>query len=86
MAAEIKPVSPRSNENRFNSTKKPELMSKLDGCNDDVSAKKLSPKKIFTSIRFFLFSFFIVYIFVFRRSYQYTADSSWPSKATVSFL
>lgn len=37
MAAEIKPVSPRSNENRFNSTKKPELLSKLDGCNDDVS-------------------------------------------------
>lgn len=37
MAAEIKPVSPRSNENRFNSTKKPELLSKLEGCNDDVS-------------------------------------------------
>lgn len=37
MAAEIKPVSPRSNENRFNSTKKPELLSKLDGMNDDVS-------------------------------------------------
>lgn len=37
MAAEIKPVSPRHNENRFNSTKKPELLSKIDGCNDDVS-------------------------------------------------
>lgn len=37
MAAEIKPVSPRSNENRFNSTKKPELLSKLEGSPDDVS-------------------------------------------------
>lgn len=37
MAAEIKPVSPRSNENRFNSSKKPELLSKLEGNPDDVS-------------------------------------------------
>lgn len=52
MAAEIKPVSPRSNENRFNSSKKPELLSKLDGCNDDVSINFLFKRHKHTHITF----------------------------------
>lgn len=36
MAAEIKPA-PANPSDRFNSTKKPVLLSKLEGCNDDVN-------------------------------------------------
>ncbi|XP_055389387.1 WD repeat and FYVE domain-containing protein 2 [Condylostylus longicornis] len=43
MAAEIKPA-PRSNNDRFNSTKKPELLSKLEGNNYDVNAARLIPE------------------------------------------
>lgn len=36
MAAEIKPPTANPSD-RFNSTKKPVLLSKLEGCNDDVN-------------------------------------------------
>lgn len=42
MAAEIKPA-PRSANDRFCTTRKPELLSKLDGNNDDVNAAVLIP-------------------------------------------
>lgn len=42
MAAEIKPA-PRNANDRFSTTKKPELLSKLEGCNDDVNAAVLIP-------------------------------------------
>ncbi|CAD7086166.1 unnamed protein product [Hermetia illucens] len=42
MAAEIKPA-PRNANNRFSTTKKPELQSKLEGSNDDVNAAILIP-------------------------------------------
>lgn len=42
MAAEIKPA-PRSGNDRFSTTKKPELLSKLEGCNDDVNDAVLIP-------------------------------------------
>lgn len=42
MAAEIKPAQ-RSNNDRFLSTKKPELLSKLEGSGDDVNAAILIP-------------------------------------------
>lgn len=42
MAAEIKPA-PRSANDRFSTTKKPELLSKLEGSNDDVNAAVLIP-------------------------------------------
>lgn len=41
MAAEIKPGQ-RSNNDRF-STKKPELLSKLEGTSDDINAALLIP-------------------------------------------
>lgn len=42
MAAEIKPA-PSSNSNKFSSTKKPVLLSKLEGCSDDVNAAVIIP-------------------------------------------
>lgn len=42
MAAEIKPA-PRSGNDRFSTTKKPELLSKLDDYNDDVNAAVFIP-------------------------------------------
>lgn len=42
MAAEIKPAQ-RSNNDRFNTSKKPELLSKLEGSSDDVNAAILIP-------------------------------------------
>ncbi|XP_044726512.1 WD repeat and FYVE domain-containing protein 2 [Chrysoperla carnea] len=42
MAAEIKPASRPAN-NRFSTTKKPALLSKLEGCNDDINAAVLIP-------------------------------------------
>lgn len=41
MAAEIKPA-PQTND-KFCTTKKPVLLSKLDGCNDEVNAAVLIP-------------------------------------------
>lgn len=41
MAAEIKPAT-QSND-RFCTTKKPVLLAKLDGCNDEVNAAVLIP-------------------------------------------
>lgn len=42
MAAEIKPA-PRNGNERFSTTKKPELLSKLEGTVDDVNAAILIP-------------------------------------------
>jgi hypothetical protein len=42
MAAEIKPAAASSSD-KFSSTKKPVLLSKLEGCNDDVSAAIIIP-------------------------------------------
>ncbi|KAJ9583262.1 hypothetical protein L9F63_022395 [Diploptera punctata] len=42
MAAEIKPATASSSD-RFSSTKKPVLLSKLEGCNDDVNAAIIIP-------------------------------------------
>jgi hypothetical protein len=42
MAAEIKPVTASIND-KFSSTKKPELLSKLEGCNDDINAAIIIP-------------------------------------------
>jgi len=42
MAAEIKPA-PRNSNDRFSTTKKPELLSKLEGYNDDVNGAILIP-------------------------------------------
>lgn len=44
MAAEIKPAV-RSSNDRFSTTKKPELLSKLEGSNDDVNAAVLIPRE-----------------------------------------
>lgn len=41
MAAEIKPAT-QSND-RFCTTKKPALLAKLEGCNDEVNAAVLIP-------------------------------------------
>nr|CAD7444446.1 unnamed protein product [Timema bartmani] len=41
MAAEIKPAT--GTNDKFNSTKKPILLSKLEGCNDDVNAAIIIP-------------------------------------------
>lgn len=41
MAAEIKPAA-GANE-KFNSTKKPVLLSKLEGCSDDINAAIIIP-------------------------------------------
>lgn len=42
MAAEIKPATKSSND-KFCTTKKPALLAKLDGCNDDINAAVLIP-------------------------------------------
>jgi len=42
MAAEIKPATSSSSD-KFSSTKKPVLLSKLEGCNDDVNAAIIIP-------------------------------------------
>lgn len=42
MAAEIKPA-PRNANDRFSTTNKPELLSKLEGSTDDVNAAVLIP-------------------------------------------
>lgn len=42
MAAEIKPA-PRNANDRFSTTSKPELLSKLEGSNDDVNAAIFIP-------------------------------------------
>lgn len=42
MAAEIKPATKPSND-KFCTTKKPALLAKLDGCNDDINAAVLIP-------------------------------------------
>lgn len=42
MAAEIKPA-PRTPNDRFCTTKKPTLLSKLEGCTDDVNAAVVIP-------------------------------------------
>lgn len=42
MAAEIKPATSNSGD-KFNSTKKPVLLSKLEGCNDDINQAILIP-------------------------------------------
>jgi hypothetical protein len=42
MAAEIKPGTASSSD-KFSSTKKPVLLSKLEGCNDDVNAAVIIP-------------------------------------------
>lgn len=42
MAAEIKPA-PRTPNDRFSTTKKPALLSKLEGCTDDVNAAVVIP-------------------------------------------
>ncbi|XP_055683714.1 WD repeat and FYVE domain-containing protein 2 [Lutzomyia longipalpis] len=43
MAAEIKPAPRSGNDQKFNTSKKPELLSKLEGCGDDVNAACLIP-------------------------------------------
>uniref|UniRef100_T1GDU4 Uncharacterized protein n=1 Tax=Megaselia scalaris TaxID=36166 RepID=T1GDU4_MEGSC len=42
MAAEIKPAVSKAND-RFNTSKKPELLSKLEGSADDVNAALMIP-------------------------------------------
>jgi WD repeat and FYVE domain-containing protein 2 len=42
MAAEIKPA-PRNANDRFSTTKKPELLSKLEGMNEDINQAILIP-------------------------------------------
>lgn len=42
MAAEIKPATKSTND-KFCTTKKPALLAKLDGCNDDINAAVLIP-------------------------------------------
>ncbi|XP_075225365.1 WD repeat and FYVE domain-containing protein 2-like [Lycorma delicatula] len=42
MAAEIKPATSNSGD-KFNSTKKPVLLSKLEGCNDDINQAIIIP-------------------------------------------
>lgn len=42
MAAEIK-AAPRSANDRFSTTKKPELLNKLEGSNDDINSAILIP-------------------------------------------
>lgn len=43
MAAEIKPA-PGINQDKFSSNSKPILLSKLEGCNDDVNAAVIIPR------------------------------------------
>lgn len=42
MAAEIKPA-PRTVSDRFSTGKKPALLSKLEGCNDDINGAVIIP-------------------------------------------
>lgn len=42
MAAEIKPA-PRSANDKFSTTKKPELLNKLEGSTDDINSACLIP-------------------------------------------
>lgn len=44
MAAEIKPA-PGGNHDKFSSSRKPVLLSKLEGCNDDVNAAIIIPRE-----------------------------------------
>lgn len=44
MAAEIKPAPGVSND-KFSSSRKPILLSKLEGCNDDIHAAIIIPKE-----------------------------------------
>lgn len=44
MAAEIKPA-PGATNDKFSSNRKPVLLSKLEGCNDDVNAAKIIPRE-----------------------------------------
>ncbi|KAI4489120.1 PREDICTED: WD repeat and FYVE domain-containing protein 2 [Polistes canadensis] len=44
MAAEIKPTSGGNND-KFSSSRKPVLLSKLEGCNDDVNAAIIIPRE-----------------------------------------
>jgi len=44
MAAEIKPA-PGVNHDKFSSSRKPVLLSKLEGCNDDVNAAIIIPRE-----------------------------------------
>lgn len=43
MAAEIKPA-PGVNQDKFSSNRKPILLSKLEGCNDEVNAAVIIPR------------------------------------------
>lgn len=42
MAAEIKPATKSTND-KFCTTKKPALLAKLEGCNDDINGAVLIP-------------------------------------------
>lgn len=44
MAAEIKPA-PDVAQDKFYSSRKPILLSKLEGCNDDVNAAVIIPRE-----------------------------------------
>ncbi|KAG8034439.1 hypothetical protein G9C98_007515 [Cotesia typhae] len=44
MAAEIKPAPGVSND-KFSSSRKPILLSKLEGCNDDINVAIIIPKE-----------------------------------------
>lgn len=44
MAAEIKPA-PGVNHDKFSTSRKPILLSKLEGCNDDVNAAVIIPRE-----------------------------------------
>ena len=44
MTAEIKPV-PGVNHDKFSTNRKPSLLSKLEGCNDDVNAAIIIPRE-----------------------------------------
>lgn len=44
MAAEIKPA-PGVNQDKFSANKKPSLVSKLEGCNEDVNAAIIIPRE-----------------------------------------
>lgn len=44
MAAEIKP-GPGANNDKFSTNKKPILLSKLEGCNDDVNDAIIIPRE-----------------------------------------
>jgi len=44
MAAEIKPA-PGVNHDKFSSSRKPVLLSKLEGCSDDINAAIIIPRE-----------------------------------------